>query len=63
VFNVWQEGGVKNIASDSLAIIVPTPATMSALSQPVANAVQAVMNGQASPEVAAGAAAEVVNKR
>jgi ABC-type glycerol-3-phosphate transport system substrate-binding protein len=63
VFNVWQEGGVKNIASDSLAIIVPTPATMSALSQPVANAVQAVMNGQVSPEVAASAAAEGVNKR
>ena len=63
VFNVWQEGGVKNTASDSLAIIVPTPSTMSALSQPVAIAVQAVMNGQASPEAAAGGAAEVVNKR
>jgi len=62
-FNLWPEGTVKNIASDSLAIIVPTPATMNALSQPVTSAVQAVMNGQASPEVAAGAAAETVNKR
>ncbi len=62
-FNLWQEGAIKNIASDSLAIIVPTPSTMNSLSQPVASAVQAVMNGQASPEVAASAAAEVVNKR
>ena len=63
VFNIWQEGAIKNIASDSLAIVVPTPVTMSALSQPVANAVQAVLSGQTSPEAAAASAAEVVNKR
>jgi ABC-type glycerol-3-phosphate transport system substrate-binding protein len=63
VFNIWQESSTKNIASDSLAIVVPAPSTMNALGQPVASAVQAVMNGQTSPEAAAASAAEVVNKR
>jgi len=62
-FNAWQEGAIKNIVSESLAIVVPTPSTMNALSQPVASAVIAVMNGQVSPEAAAASAAEVVNKR
>jgi ABC-type glycerol-3-phosphate transport system substrate-binding protein len=63
VLTTWQESGAKNIAAETLATIVPLPATWSALSTPIASAVQNTLSGQALPEAAAALAAEAVNKK